>query len=51
MPTIPQEQIDEIQHEMADLLEQLAEAMKWKPRAEAAESEVRRIKTDYPDVV
>ena len=47
MPTIPQEQIDEIQHEMAELLEQLDEALK---RAEAAEIELRRIKAAYPEL-
>ena len=47
MPVIPQEQIDEIQHEMAELIEQLEVTKK---RAEAAETELRRIKAAYPEV-
>jgi len=47
MPILPQEQIDEIQHEMAELIEQLDEALK---KAEAAEIELRRIKAAYPEL-
>ena len=47
MPILPQEQINEIQHEMAELLEQLDEAQK---RAEAAETELRRIKAAYTEI-
>ncbi len=46
MPTLPQEQIDEIEHEMADLIEQLEEQTK---RADAAESQLRDFKTRHPD--
>jgi len=47
VPTIPQAQIDEIQHEMAELLEQLEEATH---RAEVAETELRRIKAAFPEL-
>jgi len=48
MPTLAQEQIDEIEHEMADLLEQLEEQTK---RADAAEREVRVFRTRHPDLI
>ena len=48
MPTLPQEQIDEIEHEMADLIEQLEEQTK---RADAAEIELREFRTRNPDVL
>ncbi len=47
MPILPQEQIDEIQHEMAELIEQLDVTMKAK---EALEIELRRIKAAYPEI-
>jgi len=47
MPYITQEQIDEIQHEMADLIEQLEETTL---RLKAAEAEVRDFKARYPEL-
>jgi len=47
MPTVSKEQIIEMELTMADLLEQLDEALK---RAEAAETELRRIRAAYPEL-
>ena len=48
MPTLAQEQIDEIEHEMADLIEQLeAETL----RADAAERELREFRTRNPGLI
>ncbi len=47
MPTMSQDQIDEIQHEMAELIEQLKDASH---RAEVAETELRRIKSAFPEL-
>ena len=50
MPTLPQEQIDEIEHEMADLVHENAELRKRIQGLEWAEVEIRRIKAAYPDL-
>ena len=47
MPTMSQDQIDEIQHEMAELIEQLKDATH---RAEVAEAMIRDIKARYPEL-
>jgi len=46
MPTIAQEQIDEIQHEMADLIEQLNEALEWKEKYLELKAEYERVMSD-----
>ena len=48
MPYMTQEQIDEIQHGWADLIEQLNASLS---ENEALIAELKRIKTEYPDVV
>lgn len=50
MPYMPQEQIDEIEHEMSDLIDELAELRKRIQGLEYAEAEIRRIKAAYPDI-
>jgi len=46
MPTMPQEQIDEMEHAMQDLLDQLEDALKWKPMYEAVKQENARLRLD-----
>ena len=48
MPTLSEDMIAEIEHEMADLIEQLKEETK---RADAAERELRELRTRNPDVI
>ncbi len=48
MPTLSKDMIAEIEHEMADLIEQLEAETK---RADAAEREVREIRTRNPDLI
>jgi len=48
MPTLSKDMIAEIEHEMADLIEQLEDMTK---RADAAEIELREFRTRNPDVV
>jgi len=47
MPTLSQDQIDEMEHTFIDLLDQLEEATH---RADVAEAEVRRIKAAFPEL-
>jgi len=48
MPTLSEDMIAEIEHEMADLIEMLEAETK---RADAAERELREFRTRNPDLI